>query len=303
MDVPRSIEGFEPHRRVAGVNGLDLRSVRRVIARVDIEGFTIWEVAGHPFDGLVSHRHALPQIFIVCEGLVREYIGGRFLTFRRGATVLRPPGTIEFGIAGTAPARSLVIDVLPREYEKFRKLFPEGMGPLQMSPVIVRDIPFRILDEMRQPDRSSALSLQGLILQLLAIVGRASTVHPFPAWLERAIEIVESSYREPLSLHDIATAVGRHPTCVAREFRRVVGATVGERIRTLRFEFAARVLVGSDEPLSAVAAAAGYCDQAHLTREFTRHAGASPAEFRRRGGVVPAAPESAPGEDSDTAAL
>jgi AraC family transcriptional regulator len=296
-------ETFRRPRSTASEAHLDLRSVRQVTARVDVDGFTIWETAGRPFEGLVSHPHALPQIFIVYEGLVREYIGGRFLTFRRGATVLRPPGTIEFGIGGTAPARSLVIDVLPREYEKFLRLCPEGMGPLQMSPVIVRDIPFRILDEIRHPDRSSALALQGLLLQLLAIVGRASAAHPLPPWLERAIEIVESSYCQSLSLHDIATAVGKHPTAVAREYRRVVGATVGERIRTLRFEFAARVLVGSDEPLSTIAASAGYCDQAHLTREFTRHAGASPAEFRRRGGAMPAGVENASGEDSDIAAF
>ena len=289
---PKSLEGSPSDRRSAEGAGPDLRAVRRVTARVDIDGFTIWEVAGRPFDGLVSHRHALPQIFIVYEGLIREYIGGRFQVFRRGATVLRPPGTIEFSIGGTAPARSLVIDVLPGEYAKFAEIFPGGMGPLLMSPVIVRDIPFRILDEIKHLDRSSPLALQGLLLQLVAIIGRASAVHRFPGWLERAIEIVESSYRQPLSLHDVATAVGKHPTAVAREYRRVVGATVGERIRTLRFEFAARALVGGDESLSAVAAAAGYCDQAHLTREFTRRAGASPAEFRRRGGASAAAVDS-----------
>jgi AraC-like DNA-binding protein len=39
-------------------------------------------------------------------------------------------------------------------------------------------------------------------------------------------------------------------------------------------------LCESDEPIIEIAAAAGYSDQSHLTRECQRHLGISPAAYR-----------------------
>jgi AraC-like DNA-binding protein len=44
---------------------------------------------------------------------------------------------------------------------------------------------------------------------------------------------------------------------------------------------ATREVIAGDLPMKAIAALAGFSDQAHFTREFRRHHGVSPLEMRR----------------------
>lgn len=64
-------------------------------------------------------------------------------------------------------------------------------------------------------------------------------------------------------------------------FRAQIGVTPKRAARVLRYERAARLLARGDLPVVQVAAMCGYADQAHLTREFTRFAGLTPAVVRR----------------------
>ncbi|MFN7152686.1 MAG: helix-turn-helix domain-containing protein [Acidovorax sp.] len=86
---------------------------------------------------------------------------------------------------------------------------------------------------------------------------------------------------------DDAGAAAWAPPSSARTLRRDMVAVVGLPLRTLagvlRFQRAMALLAKGVAPLSDVAAAAGYADQAHMTREF-----------RRFGGFTPALPEPAP---------
>ena len=85
-----------------------------------------------------------------------------------------------------------------------------------------------------------------------------------------------STRRSPSS----PAAVGRHPTHVARVFRREYGLSVGEYARSLRLEWAASRLALDDAPLAQVALEAGFADQSHFTRAFRRHAGVTPGRYR-----------------------
>jgi AraC-like DNA-binding protein len=83
------------------------------------------------------------------------------------------------------------------------------------------------------------------------------------------------------SLGELALVVGRHPTHVARAFRREYGLTVAEYARSLRLDWAAGQLALNDVPLARVAAEAGFADQSHFTRAFRRHMGVTPGRYRR----------------------
>lgn len=65
-------------------------------------------------------------------------------------------------------------------------------------------------------------------------------------------------------------------------FRSEVGLAPKVYCRVLRFQRAVEQLSGTGRrPLGAIAFAAGYSDQPHLTREFRAFAGLSPGEYRR----------------------
>jgi AraC family transcriptional regulator len=102
-----------------------------------------------------------------------------------------------------------------------------------------------------------------------------------PQWLKRAREIVETRFLEPLSLAEIAAAVGVHLVHLSREFHRYNRCTVGELIRRRRVEHASSLLAYSDMSLAEIALACGFSDQSHFSMMFKRHMGITPSRFRK----------------------
>jgi AraC family transcriptional regulator len=78
----------------------------------------------------------------------------------------------------------------------------------------------------------------------------------------------------------VAQRVGVHPVHLARTFRRFYQTTFAGYVRHVRIEFARRELAASSASLSAIAAAAGFCDQSHFSRLFKQYTGVTPAEYR-----------------------
>jgi AraC family transcriptional regulator len=140
---------------------------------------------------------------------------------------------------------------------------------------------WRMVTELDARDGSWALALEGLVFQLLATAGRASTEpRRGSAWVSRVRELLHDHAPDHPSLGELAAAVSRHPTHVARAFRREYGLTVCQYARALRLDWAASQLALGDEPLAQVALAAGFADQAHFTRAFRRHTGVTPGRYR-----------------------
>jgi len=67
-----------------------------------------------------------------------------------------------------------------------------------------------------------------------------------------------------------------------RAFKRSLGVAPVAYIAGRRVACAQHLMLATDEPLSQIALACGFYDQAHLTRVFRRYAGTSPHDWRRR---------------------
>jgi len=139
----------------------------------------------------------------------------------------------------------------------------------------------RMLRELRAPDDLTPLALQGLALELVAGVARASTRrHREPAWLERVDELLDERAHEPLGLAAIAAHAGVHPVHLARTHRRYRHQSIGERVRELRMERACRLLATTQDSIAEVAQSCGFADQSHLARLMRRRLGVSPSGYR-----------------------
>lgn len=112
-----------------------------------------------------------------------------------------------------------------------------------------------------------------------------SSERPSPRWLERARESVHQRFRQKLTLEALAHDVGVHPVHLAAAFRKHYRASVGDYIRRLRVECAARELECPSAVLAEVAERTGFADQPHLTRVFKQYVGLTPGEYRAQRGV------------------
>jgi AraC-like DNA-binding protein len=84
-----------------------------------------------------------------------------------------------------------------------------------------------------------------------------------------------------VSVGELAAEVGWSRQHLARRFRDEFGAGPKVAARILRFERARTMLQSPPPrlPLSEIALACGYFDQAHLNRDFAQLAGCTPTEW------------------------
>jgi len=137
-------------------------------------------------------------------------------------------------------------------------------------------------EEAWRADAHSAITLEALALELLAAAREGVDIGNRPRWLDRARDRLREDWEEEPSLAALAAEAGVHPVHFARAFRRFVGTTPGDYRRRQRAIRAARLLARTSVPLSEVALACGFSDQAAFTKSFRRVAGLAPGAFRHR---------------------
>ncbi|MDO1557825.1 AraC family transcriptional regulator [Brevundimonas sp. 2R-24] len=114
----------------------------------------------------------------------------------------------------------------------------------------------------------------------LEAVGAAP--RPDPQAVYRAMEALAAGGSESLGLERLALLCDRHPTHLARAFRRATGLSIGAWSRRLRLTRAAGALRASRASIAEIAAQHGFADQAHLCRDFRRAFGCPPSAWRAR---------------------
>jgi AraC-like DNA-binding protein len=107
---------------------------------------------------------------------------------------------------------------------------------------------------------------------------RPLLVHPVVA---HALASRSAGGSAPARVAAVQQASGYSPRHFIALFRSAVGLTPKHYFRIRRFNDAVRSMATGDEQgLGGIAAAAGYADQAHLTREFREFAGVAPTRYR-----------------------
>lgn len=111
---------------------------------------------------------------------------------------------------------------------------------------------------------------------------RAPSARPEATSAHQLREFLEEHALGAPTLRGASQMIGRHPTHLARSFRATFGLPPHAYVTGRRVDHARRLLVAG-MPAADVAVAAGFHDQAHLTRTFRRHVGTTPARFATSG--------------------
>jgi AraC family transcriptional regulator len=101
-------------------------------------------------------------------------------------------------------------------------------------------------------------------------------------WQARRVrDYIEAHIGVQIRVSDLSAIVQRSEAHFARAFKRSFGQTPHSYIVGRRLEQASHLMLTSDTPISDIAAACGFGDQAHLCNQFRRRYGRSPAVWRR----------------------
>ena len=125
-------------------------------------------------------------------------------------------------------------------------------------------------------------SLLTLVLNEVRRAARWDTEASTPrSVVSDSLAFIERNCLRPLTLKEVAGAVGRSPAYVTTALTRATGRSAVDWIIAGRMAEARRLLLHSDERIDEIAERVGYADATHFIRTFQKAHGATPSAWRR----------------------
>ncbi|MFD0078680.1 AraC family ligand binding domain-containing protein [Streptomyces sp. NPDC127166] len=163
--------------------------------------------------------------------------------------------------------------------------------PLFATPVVDNPALARAVARLHTAVTENAprLIVEERLTSAVLLLSRHASTKPTPApdrpgrtdlaALDRARGLLRQRFADNISANDLARAAGCSRFTLYRGFRAAYGFAPSDYQRDLRLR-RARALLAEGTPPATAAAEAGFADQAHLTRWFTRTYGITPATYR-----------------------
>lgn len=100
--------------------------------------------------------------------------------------------------------------------------------------------------------------------------------------INQAIEILHEEWREPPTIHGLATRVGMNECYLKSGFKEVTGLTIGSYVRSLRMEQAKQLLSTKGFTIQQATLEVGFSNQSHFSFAFSEYFGYRPSEITRQ---------------------
>ena len=219
-------------------------------------------------------------VVVLLDGAVCKTFRGDTATLSRESVATLPAGAAHS--SAFSPSGAQVLTVRARDPDSSAAFGSLLERRRHLRAAASTGIAWQMAGELEARDAGWALALEGLALLLLALSGRACVERCIgrTSWVAAVRELLDAYVPNVPTLTELAAAVERHPTHVARAFRREYGVAVAEYARSRRLDWAAAQLQLDGVPLARIAAEAGFADQSHFTRAFRRHTGVTPGRYR-----------------------
>jgi AraC family transcriptional regulator len=248
--------------------------------------FVIQDVVFPPSHGHAPFEPPQGYVVVVLEGALAKTFRSTTYDLRPASVVTMPAGERHATRFGRGGARVVILRPCSAE-EHLVEPSPGTLRDLRLvADGEAAALAWRLAAELKAGDAAWQFAAEGLALELIAALSRASGErrperHP-PAWLASVDELLDTGPGEQPALGELAGRVGVHPAHLARVFRQHRGTTIGTYVRRIRLDWAASQLASTGEPIAALAARAGFADQSHFTRAFKRHTGRTPGRYREQ---------------------
>lgn len=250
----------------------------------------IGERCNRPADQPVVHTHG--SVALLLEGRGVMHLGSAW-TLETGDVFLVPEGAPHYRL-DHEPTRytglGVCMSCLPGTGwgPVLRELFAavgEGACPVLRPSEADREEIRRTLAALQGEVDAGAPWLVDSRLGVLTALLRRATPQAAPRpndspVVARALDHIARHALEPLSLVDVARAVGRAPSHLATRVKAETGESVGTWIAHARMAQARELLLRGDDTVDVVAEKVGYSSASHFHRTFRKMHGLPPAGWR-----------------------
>ncbi|VVP26924.1 helix-turn-helix transcriptional regulator [Pseudomonas fluorescens] len=110
-----------------------------------------------------------------------------------------------------------------------------------------------------------------------------SQPHTLSRWQTRHLnEYIHHHLEIPIRIYNLSALLGLSTSHFCHLFKNTFGITPRVYVARMRLTAARRMMLDTDQPLTNIAHAHGFCDQSHFCRTFRREIGISPQVWRQR---------------------
>lgn len=148
----------------------------------------------------------------------------------------------------------------------------------------------RMLYEQNLQDEASDEMMRALLGILLVELCRSALQHGLVSassakgksneWVERLRQDLDTHYREPQTLPELARRYGMHPGSLCRVFKQYTGVTLMDYINMRRIQAAMVNLRSTQDKIIKIALECGFNDLAYFNRKFRAITGKTPTQYR-----------------------
>ena len=238
------------------------------------------------------HAHEGFAIGAIAEGAGGYLCRGESMVLPAGSLSLMNPEEPHTGHAAAGRVRyhmlyaseAAVRAVLGlRDLRGFAEIAPKDRG-LYLTQALARLAQSLTTGPAATSRLASEEAVHAVLAQAFGRYGGAVLRQPGrePAAIRALLERIEAGVAagEDLRLSQLAAELGLHPSYLIRSTSRATGLTPHGHVLRARVVLARRLLLAG-LPAAEAALAAGFCDQAHLIRQFRRHYGVTPGALIR----------------------
>jgi len=236
-----------------------------------------------PAQGFPKHSHDEYVISASLNGLEQVWLDGNCFEADTATLTTYNPGEVQASRAVSDGAwRCLSLYVQPAAFEHYFH------APFAFGQACVRDGAL-VRQLLTVAQSSGTLAEEGCVALLGRLLEQAgSPAAPARLSLDQArLRRVQARLLDDLaaapSLDDLAAAEGISPAHLVRFFHRLAGLPPRAWLMQQRLNLARRLL-RAGTPIAEVALDAGFADQAHFTKTFSRFSGMTPGQFRLANG-------------------
>jgi AraC-like DNA-binding protein len=241
-----------------------------------LEDFFISITSYEPQAKVAKHFHEKPYLCFLLKGFYEEKNHKTATVIQTGTTLFRPANYEHSNDFSNHNGLCLNVEINnPEEYIDVNGATMPISEDQQKGSINV----FKLLYAIRQNAPEDLLNIycyESITshFDFLPIKGKLD-------WVHRIKEQIRDTPFTSISLLNLSKEFNLHPNYIVRKFKEVTGYKLSDYLNKTRIEHSLNRLLVSKEKLTEVAYNTGFYDQSHYNKNFIKHFGISPKEFRK----------------------
>lgn len=275
-----------------------------------VRSYSVRDKNHRPCPPVPPEQHPYCEFNIVMEGSGHQFIGPERFSRRTGDLMLLGPGIPHYGVAETFPQKTVTVFFLPtllfelgpqadgrKILSRFTSSTPAQDRLIRPSSGLFRNLSSyfdEMLTEFEKPRFGSEVRFRALLgLSLTELLRWEEKQNPVSqpttgiynwAVIERVLGFIHTHYREEVYVQDLAKFAGLSQGRLQSTFRRAMGMSCMQYLRSYRISHACALLCLPGARVTEVAMEVGFETLSHFNLSFRRFCECSPTEYIRRRG-------------------